>query len=118
MKDMSYSRQRIVEEIRQACIADDPSIEGTGRPVVLDDVLKSVPMEDGSFDRNDGDYVFISVAGYTPGGERIRLKWHRAKPLTGQSDETLRVIGELNIRSSSARFPTSTVGHGDGGSEQ
>jgi hypothetical protein len=39
---------------------DDSTV--SGRSVVLKDVLKSVPMEDGSFDRTEGNVVFISLA--------------------------------------------------------
>jgi hypothetical protein len=46
---MTYNRQKAIKEIRQACIADDSTV--SGRSIVLKDVLKSVPMEDGSFDR-------------------------------------------------------------------
>jgi hypothetical protein len=90
---MTYDRQNAIETIRRACIEDDPAI--LRRAVVLDDVLKSVPIEDGSIDHATTDVVYITAAPSTPGGERRKFQWHSAKPLDGQPDETIRLLIEL-----------------------
>ena len=82
-----------MEDIRRACIADDPAIHD--RPVVLKDVLRSVPIGHGSVDHDDVGLVLISVAAKSPDTERIKFRWQAGKSLTDQSDETIQIIGEL-----------------------
>jgi hypothetical protein len=90
---MTYSRQKAIEDIRQACSVDDAAIHG--RSVVLKDVLKSLPIVDGSVDRTEGGIVFISAAAKSHDAERIKFQWQINQSLADQSDETLRVISEL-----------------------
>ena len=90
---MTYNRQKAIKEIRQACIADDSTV--SGRSIVLKDVLKSVPMEDGSFDRTEGNVGFISLAAKTTDAGRTGFRWKVAKSLTDQSDETILFISKL-----------------------
>jgi hypothetical protein len=90
---MTYDRQNAVAAIRRACIEDDAGIHR--RAVVLEDVLKSVAMEDGSIDHATTDVVYITVAPSAPGGTRRAFQWHSAKPLDGQPDETIRLLIEL-----------------------
>jgi hypothetical protein len=82
-----------MEDIQRACIADDPAIRS--RPVVLKDVLRSVPIGHGSVDHGDVGFVLISVAAKSPDAEHIRFQWQVGKSLTDQSDETIQIIGEL-----------------------
>jgi len=88
-------RQRAIDDIREVCVASDPSLTTGGREIVLDDILMAIPMEDGSIDHSERGIIFISTAPKTVGGERVRFQWNRAKPLSGKSDETLQVISEL-----------------------
>jgi hypothetical protein len=91
---MTYNRQKAIKEIRQACIADDSTV--SGRSIVLKDVLKSVPMEDGSFDRTEGNVVFISLAAKTTDAGRTGFRWKVAtKSLTDQSGETTQFLSKL-----------------------
>jgi hypothetical protein len=90
---MTYNRQKSIEDIRHACSVDEAAIHG--RSVVLKDVLKSVPIEDGSVDRTEGGIVFISAAAKSHDAERIRFQWQINQSLADQSDETLCVISEL-----------------------
>jgi hypothetical protein len=87
---MTYDRQNAIATLRQACIEDDPAI--LRRAVVLEDVLKSVAMDDGSIDHATTDVVYITVAPSTPGGRRRAFQWHSAKPLDEQPDETMRLL--------------------------
>ena len=90
---MTYSRQKAIEDIRQACSVDDAAIHG--RSVVLKDVPE-VSFDRGRLGRsNRRSILFISAAAKSHDAERIKFQWQINQSLADQSDETLRVISEL-----------------------
>ncbi len=89
---MTYDRRTVIEDIRQACIADDRAIRD--RAIVLKDVLKSVRMDNIEMDRK-GNAAVISASGGAAGAARIEFEWPDGTALTDQSDKTLKVISEL-----------------------